>query len=86
MLGLVEASDAPEIVALDAELAGVAHGLHMEERRARILGAELRRNAVVIASFVTVENHEILGEDFVAKFRSIELYLAILCEGLELLG
>lgn len=72
--------DAPEIVALNSPFASVAHSFHMEERSAGILRAKLGRDAVMVGGLVAVEDHEVLGEDLVLIFGSIEDSFAVFGE------
>ena len=77
--------DAPEIIALSSPLAGVAHSLHVQKRRARILSTKLGRNAVMIRGFIAIKNHKVLSEDLALILSSIEDSFAMLAEGSELL-
>ena len=72
VVGFVFADNTPEVVALDPPLAGVAHRLQMEQRRAGKLGAKFGRDAIVIGSLVAVENHKVLGERLALVFGGIK--------------
>ena len=84
MFSIVFGGNTPEIVALNSPLARIAHGLHMQKWSTGILCAELRRNAIVIAGLIAVENHEILRKNFAFILSSIELYFVVFMEGIEL--
>ena len=86
MFCFVKPSNTPEVVALNTPLARIAHRLHMEKWRTRIFRTEFSRNAIVIARFIAIENHEVLCQNIFAELSGIEFYLIIFCKSLELFG
>lgn len=86
MLDIVFCRNAPEVVADNALLTGVAHGLHVQEWSAGELGAKLRGDAVMVRSFWAVENDEILGENLIFVSGGIKFDLAVGGESGKLFG
>ena len=82
MVFFVGADDAPKIVAGNMATASFAHGFYMKERGGGIFSAEVGGDAVVIAGFGAVKNHEIFGEDLVvAGFSDKEERFVVFGEG-----
>ena len=55
----------------------------MEERSDGVFGAEVRGDAVVVAGFVAVENHEVHSEDLAVFFADIHDDFVVFGEGFE---
>ena len=64
-------NNSPEVVASDAASARVFHRFKMEQGCGGIFGAEVGGDAIMIAGFVAIKNHEILRKNFAAEFGGI---------------
>ena len=77
VIGFVLFDDAPKVIAFDAAGASITHGFEMKKWCAGKFSAEFGTDAVMVRSFVAVENHEILGQNLALILRSIEDSFAV---------
>ena len=65
------ADDSPEIVALDATFSGFGHSGEVKKGGGGVFCSELRGDAVMIASFVPIKNHEVHRKSFSVFSRGV---------------
>lgn len=84
--GFFRADDAPKVVTLDVSVTSFAHGFHVQERSGGVFGAEVAGDAVVVAGFVAVKNHEVHSKNLAVFFGDIHDGLVVVKESFELLA